>query len=107
MDTRFRRRASHAGSGEKYIKFVNCCPKAARRVLSKRLVTHLPLIKIFVQINGLLFAYDRRPRDIHCQLYAIRRFLPPALLLQKKLSSLNPGALHVDTIGSAKHRFIG
>ena len=43
LDTGFRRRASHAGSGEKYIKFVKCCPEAARRVLSTRLQSHLPL----------------------------------------------------------------
>jgi hypothetical protein len=35
--TGFRRRASHAGSGEKYIKFVKCCPASACCVLSTRL----------------------------------------------------------------------
>jgi hypothetical protein len=104
LDTGFGRRASHAGSGEKYIKFVKCCLAAAYRVLSTRLPRTVrrsqpsyktSAVSLYPSLRSVRFGTAARDRlragkaDIPRQLYPVRHFLPPAsALLRRRLSSI-------------------
>jgi hypothetical protein len=110
LDTGFRRRASHAGSGEKYIKFVNCCPKAACRVLSTRLRCSQNLrTKRGLSPDSFdsFFTLALDQGDISRQLYPVRRFFTSCPQPPESSPFLNPCALNVDAVGLAEHRFIG
>jgi hypothetical protein len=112
LDAGFRRRASRAGSGEKYIKFVKYCPVTAHRPLSTRLPESLrkPQSSYKRRSSACIYpgAIIRAPakpafRANFTRLAAF--YLPPAAPEKSLLP--DPCALNVDTLCLAEHRCIG
>jgi hypothetical protein len=111
-DTGFRRRASHAGSGEKYIKFVNCCPKAACRCFRDACDAATVFVKTGLSPDSFdsfdsFFSLALDQRDISRQLYPVRHFFTSSLSLPTVHPLLNSCVLNVDAVGLTEHRFIG
>ncbi|WP_062085334.1 hypothetical protein [Caballeronia udeis] len=87
--TGFGRRASHAGSGEKYIKFVRGCPAAAYRVRSTRLPRTLRPPQPSYETSAISIYSSLRTVRISAVLFSPANFTGPPLFTARPSVPLN------------------